>query len=72
MLTNHHKTRLAIYIVGVAAQVTSFFVTLVSPELAGAFSQTADVLGAIALTTALTNVNDVTGAAIPQPFTDEV
>lgn len=58
MLTNHPKIRLAAYLIGIGAQVASFFVAIFSPELATAFSQTSDVLGAIALATAATNVSD--------------
>lgn len=56
MLTNYPKTRLGIYLVAIAAQVASFFVTIYSPEFAQAFSQTSDVLGALALGTAATNL----------------
>ena len=56
MLANHPNVRLVIYIVGIAAQIASFFVSIFSPDLAQAFSQTSDVLGAVALATAVTNV----------------
>lgn len=57
MLTNYPKTRLTIYLIAIAAQVLSFFVTIYSHEIATAFSQTADVLGALALGTAATNLS---------------
>lgn len=58
MLTNYPKTRLGIYLVAIAAQVASFFVSIYSVEFAQAFSQTSDVLGALALGTAATNLAD--------------
>lgn len=63
MLKNHKNLRVSIYLIGVASQIASFFVTIFSPELATAFSQTADVLATIALGTALTNIStdDATG-----------
>ena len=61
MLKNHKELRVVIYLVGIAAQIASFFVTIFSPELAQAFSQTADVLATVALGTALTNISDATG-----------
>jgi hypothetical protein len=56
MLSNHPTIRLVIYGLGIVAQIASFFVTIYSPELAQAFSQTSDVLGAVALVTAATNI----------------
>lgn len=61
MLSNYPKIRLAAYIIGIGAQVASFFVAIVSPVLADAFSKTSDVLGVIALATAATNVSDFSG-----------
>ena len=61
MFRNMKSVRVVIYLIGVAAQVASFFVTITSPELAQAFSQTSDVLGTLALGTALTNMNDFGG-----------
>ena len=61
MLKNYKNIRVIIYIIGIAAQIASFFVTIFSPELAQAFNQTSDVLGTVALGTALTNLTDVTG-----------
>lgn len=58
MFRNMKAVRVVIYLIGVAAQVASFFVTIYSPELAQAFSQTSDVLGTLALGTALTNMTD--------------
>lgn len=58
MLTNYPKTRLGIYLLAIAAQVASFFVTIYSPEFAQAFSQTSDVLGALALGTAASNLSE--------------
>lgn len=62
MLSNNPKTRVVIYLIGIAAQIASFFVAIFAPEVAQAFSQTADVLGAIALGTAVTNASP---SAIP-------
>lgn len=56
MLKNYRTVRVILYVLGIVAQVASFFVTIVSPELAAAFTQTANVLGAVALGTAVTNV----------------
>lgn len=56
MLKNHKAARVVIYLLGVFAQIASFFVTIYSPDLADAFSQTADVLATVALGTALTNL----------------
>lgn len=56
MLANYPTVRIIIYILGIVAQIVSFFVTIFSPELAQAFSQTSDVLGAVAIATAITNV----------------
>lgn len=61
MLKNHKNIRVVIYIVGIVAQIASLFVSIVSPELGAAFSQTSDILGTVALGTALTNLSDVTG-----------
>lgn len=58
MFKNQKEIRVGIYILGVVAQITSFFVTVVSPEWAEAFTQTADVLTVVALGTALTNITD--------------
>lgn len=58
MLKNHKNVRVSIYLIGVASQIASFFVTIFSPELAAAFGQTADVLATIALGTALTNISN--------------
>lgn len=56
LFKNQKSVRVTIYLVGVAAQVTSFFVTITSPEYADAFSQTANVLTTLALGTALSNI----------------
>ena len=56
MLANAPKTRVVIYLIGIASQIASFFVAIYAPDVAQAFSQTADVLGAIALGTAITNI----------------
>ena len=47
MLKNYKNVRVIIYIIGIAAQIASFFVTIFSPELAQAFNQTSDVLGTV-------------------------
>lgn len=61
MLGRNPKTRLTIYLLGISAQIVSFFVAIYAPELAEAFSKTAEVLGAIALGTAALNLDTSTG-----------
>lgn len=56
MLSSYPIVRLVIYLIAIVAQVASFFVTITSPELADAFSQTSDVLATLALATAATNL----------------
>ena len=57
MLATYPKTRFTIYMIAIASQVASFFVTIYSPEIATAFSQTSDILAALALGTAATNLS---------------
>jgi hypothetical protein len=62
MFSNNPRIRQAIYGLAIAAQVASFFVTLVNAELAAAFLATSGVLAAVAGVTALTNITpDVEG-----------
>jgi len=56
MLTNHPGIRTGIYIVGLAAQVASFFAPVWYPDLAQPLGQTADFLGVIAIGTAVSNL----------------
>lgn len=60
MLSQYPKVRLGVYLIAIAAQIASFFVTIYSPDLAQAFSQTSDVLATIALATAATNLSGPT------------
>ena len=61
LLGENPKTRLVIYLLGISAQIVSFFVAIYAPDLAEAFSQTADVLGVIAMGTAAVNLDSSTG-----------
>lgn len=56
MFTNSPRIRQIIYGLAIAAQIASFFVALISPDLATAFVSTAGVLAAVAGVTALSNI----------------
>jgi len=56
MLANYPGIRTAIYVVGLLAQVGSFFAPIFYPELAQPLSQTADFLGVVAIGTAVSNL----------------
>lgn len=58
MFKSYKEVRLGIYLLGIAAQVASFFVSITAPEFGQALVQTADVLTVFALSTALTNLSD--------------
>lgn len=56
MFTNSPRIRQIIYGLAIAAQIASFFVALINPDLATAFVSTAGVLAAVAGVTALANI----------------
>ena len=56
MLTNYPGVRTVIYVVGLLAQVASFFAPVWYPELAQPLGQTADFLGVVAIGTAVSNL----------------
>lgn len=58
MFKKYKEVRLGIYILGIAAQVASFFVSITAPEFGDALVKTADLLTVFALSTALTNLAD--------------
>lgn len=58
MLSQYPKIRVTLYVAAVVAQVVAFFARIYSPELGGAFSDTANFLGTLAGVTALTNLSD--------------
>lgn len=72
MFTNNPKTRLAIYILGMASQVASFFVSTFAPEIAEAFSKTADALTAIAVGTAVAYIPAAPKVEVYEEEPDEV
>lgn len=55
MFNDYPRVRLAIYLLGIASQIVSFFVT---GDLSEAFQKTGDVLAGLALATAATNISD--------------
>lgn len=57
MFASNPNLRIAIYLLAVASQIASFFVTLYSPDLAVAFVSTAGVLTALAGGTAISNIS---------------
>ena len=65
MLSNYPGIRTVIYIIGLLAQVASFFAPVWFPELSQPLSQSADFLGVIAIGTAVSNVS-------PKPAGDHV
>ena len=56
MLSNYPGVRTIIYVIGLLAQVASFFAPIWYPDLAQALGQTADFLGVIAIGTAVSNL----------------
>lgn len=56
MLAKYPYVRVAIYLMGIASQIASFFVVIVNKDLATAFVSTSSVLAAVAGLTALTNI----------------
>jgi len=56
MLSNYPGVRTVIYVIGIAAQVASFFAPVFYPDLAQPLGQTADFLGVVAIGTAVSNV----------------
>lgn len=57
MLSNHPGVRTVIYVIGLIAQVASFFAPVFYPDLAQPLSQSADFLGVIAIGTAVSNID---------------
>lgn len=56
MFTNSPRIRQGIYLLAIAAQIASFFVTIINPDLAVAFVSTAGLLTVVAGGTALSNL----------------
>jgi hypothetical protein len=56
MFSDTPLVRKVIYGLAIAAQIAAFFIRIYSPELADAFTNTANLLGTLAGVTALTNI----------------
>jgi hypothetical protein len=56
MLTNSPRIRITVYLLAVAASIAAAFVTIIDPELGGAFTTTAAILTGVAGVTAVSNV----------------
>ncbi len=67
MFSNSPRVRQIVYGLAIAAQIASFFVAIVNPDLANAFVATAGVLSTVAGVTALTNVHPT---AIVDPYSN--
>lgn len=61
MLTNYPRIRVGLYVAALVSQVASFFVAVVSIDLAAAFVSTAGVLSVAAGVTALSNITPSKG-----------
>lgn len=56
MLTKHPRIRAGIYVTAIASQIAAFFVVIYSPEIADAFTSTAQLLAGVAGVTAIANL----------------